>query len=90
MARQTFQVIRLTVSAATTGLDIFLKYRIGDFTPAWQWQKGMEHTFGLGGGGEKLTWGLLITPSDMDAVAKAKCLLLLPQPLLVMTGSSIG
>ncbi len=40
----------------------------------------MEHTFGLGGGGEKLTWGLLITPSDMDAVAKAKCLLLLPQP----------
>ena len=78
------------MSATIPGLDILLKDDIGDSTPTWQRQKGMEHTFGLGGGGEKLTWGLLITPSDMDAVAEAKGLLLLPRPLLAMTGSSIG
>ena len=51
--------------------------------------RGSEPTFGLGGGGEKLTWGLLMTPSDIDAVAEAKCLLLLLRlPLLVMAGSS--
>lgn len=44
-------------------------------------------TLGLGGGGEKLTLGLLMTPSDREAVAEAKCLL--PRlPLLVCIGSS--
>ena len=51
--------------------------------------RGGWPTFGLGGGGEKLTCGLLMTPSDIEAVAEAKCLLLLLRlPLRVMPGSS--
>ncbi len=51
-----------------------IRYRFVSMNCAWFWRLrlGGQPTFGLGGGGEKLTWGLLMTPSDIEAVAEAK------------------
>ena len=49
----------------------------------------MTLTLGLGGGGEKLTLGLLMTPSDSDAVAEANWQLL-RLPRRAEMGSSWG